>query len=71
MRHKLKIGVSKGEPEGMVVACREARLGKRMMERLFGRRGKVAIIVPGDSVEDVTITESGDGKEGGEHGKDE
>lgn len=58
MRHKLEIGVLKGEPRDMVAGCRKARIGKRLADRLFGNRGKVAIIVPGDSVKSVTIEES-------------
>lgn len=72
MRHKLKIGISRDAPKGTVMACTKATVSARLMERLFGPRCRVAIIVPGDSVEDVTITEAD--KEGGEgegHGKDE
>ena len=72
MRHKLKIGISRDAPRGTVMACRKVTLGSRLMDRLFGHGCRVAIIVPGDSVEDVTITEAG--REDGEgecHGKDE
>ena len=58
MRHKLKIGVLKGGPRDMVVGCKKARLSKKLADKLFGSRGKVAIIVPGDSVKSVTIEES-------------
>ena len=59
MRHKLKICVLKGEPRDMVVGCKKARLGKKLADKLFGRRDKVAIIVLGDFVGEVAITEVG------------
>lgn len=65
MRRKLKIGVLKDEPRDMVVGCKKARLGKKLADKFFGRRGKVAIIVPGDFLDEVVITEV-EGEKAGE-----
>lgn len=65
MKHKLRIGVSKESPKDRVVTYKKVSPEAKVKDLIKGS-GKVAIIVPGDSVKSVTIEESkedGYGKE--------
>ena len=57
MKHNLKICVSKEPKAGGVVACRSISLRQKLLTRLLGPLDKVMIIVPGNSVQTVAITE--------------
>ena len=61
MRHNLKISVSKEPQSGGIVQCRNVSLREKLLTRLLGRREKVMILVPGNSVEAVCIPEVADG----------
>ncbi len=61
MKHNLNISVSKKPPEGGIVQCRSVSLREKLLTRLFGRKEKVMILVPGNSVEMVSITEVPEG----------
>ena len=61
MKHNLNISVSKKPPEDGIVQCRNVSLRKKLLTRLLGRREKVMILVPGNSVESVCITEVPEG----------
>ena len=61
MKHNLKICVSKEPKNGGVVTCRSVSLRQRLLTRLLGPLDKVMIIVPGNSVQTVAITEVMDG----------
>ena len=57
MKHNLNISVSKKPSEDGIVQCRNVSLREKLLTRLLGRREKVMILVPGNSVESVCITE--------------
>ena len=57
MKHNLNISVSKKEPEDGIVQCRNVSLREKLLTRLLGWQEKVMILVPGNSVESVCITE--------------
>jgi len=58
MKHKLKISVANESPAGGIVACKKKKMKRGLFKRLFGiNPDKVTIIIPGDSVRDVTIQE--------------
>jgi len=57
MTHNLKISVSKKPAEGGVVRCKRVTMRERLLHYLFGEKRRVMVIVPGDSVECVSITE--------------
>ena len=57
MKHNLKICVSKEPKSGGVGACRSISLRQKLLTRLLGPLDKVMIIVPGNSVQTVAITE--------------
>ena len=61
MKHNLNSSVSKKAPEDGIVQCRNVSLREKLLTRLLGRREKVMILVPGNSVESVCITEIPEG----------
>ena len=63
MKHSLKISVSKVPRTPGVVTCRTVSLRERIFRFLFGKKQRVTILIPGDNVDEVTIS---DAKEGGE-----
>jgi hypothetical protein len=58
MKHNLNISLRR-EPytEDGIVRCRMVSLRGRLLDRLLGEKQRVAIIIPGDSVECVSIGE--------------
>ena len=62
MKHDLKISVSKKPVEG-VVRCKRVAIRERLLRYLFGEKRRVMVIVPGDTVESVSITELPGGDE--------
>ena len=63
MKHDLKINVSKKPTEDGVVRCKRVALRERLLRYLFGEKRRVMVIVPGDTVESVSITELPGGDE--------
>ena len=61
MKHKLKISVSKAPQSSGIAACRTVNIRERILRFLFGSKQKVTILIPGDSVDEVSICESGKG----------
>ena len=63
MKHTLKISVSK-KPLGCgIISYRNITLREKLLCFLFGERQKLTVIIPGDSVESLSINEVGE--EGG------
>ena len=69
MDHTLKISVSKKSATGGIVSCRHISVRERFLRFLLGEKRRVAIIVPGDSVRELAISEVMEG--GNVHGKSE
>ncbi len=63
MKHDLKINVSKKPTEDGVVRYKRVALRERLLRYLFGEKRRVMVIVPGDTVESVSITELPGGDE--------
>lgn len=63
MKHQLQINVSQAPKGNGIVQCRNVSLRERLLTRLFGKREKVMILVPGSTVESVDITEVPEGGE--------
>ena len=57
MKHNLKICIARGPDSGGIVRCRTVSLRERVLRRLFGEVRRVMIIVPGDSVEALSVQE--------------
>lgn len=61
MRHKLKVRVTPdGEEPGRVVGLNHIRVPRRLHKRIFGGGGRVAVLLPGGTVDEVTIIEHDD-----------
>lgn len=65
VKHNLKISVSKEPKQDGIVACKQMNPKDRKFKSMLNGMQGVMIIVPGNSVEDITICEV-DSK-GGEH----
>lgn len=51
------IRVSKKPQNGGVVACRTVSIHEKLLTMLLGPKQKVMVLVPGNSVETISITE--------------
>ena len=63
MKHQLKISVSKEPQIGGIVSCRNVSIRERLLRFLFGNKRKVTVLIPGDSVGEITICETGEGED--------
>lgn len=61
MKHNLKISVSKEPQEGGTVQCRNISVREKLLTRLLGRKQKVMILIPGNTVSTVSISEVQEG----------
>jgi hypothetical protein len=59
MGHMLKISVSKEPPGGGLVGCRHVTIRERLVRFLLGDMRRLTVIVPGDSVQTLSIIEEG------------
>jgi hypothetical protein len=57
MRHNLKISVSKRPQTGGIVRCKNITLRERILRLLLGEKQKLMILIPGDSVDSLSINE--------------
>lgn len=62
MKHNLTISVSKDPRRGGIMQCQNISIREKILTKLLGRKQRVMILIPGNSVSTVTITEE---KEGG------
>lgn len=58
MKHTLQISVSKNQAGYGVVSSHRLVVRERLLRFLFGAKQRLTIIVPGDSVEALSIRES-------------
>ena len=61
MKHNLCISVSKDPQKGGIVQCRNISIREKLLTRLLGRKQKVMILIPGNTVSTVSITEVQEG----------
>jgi len=60
MNHSVKIGVSSETPaDGGIVHCVKLDLRERLLRLLFGKRKRLTILIPGDSVQTLSIYKEG------------
>jgi hypothetical protein len=57
VKHQLRISVSKKPQTGGIVRCRSVSIRERILRGLLGEKLKLMILIPGDSVESLTINE--------------
>ena len=58
-KHKLRINLSE-EPADTLVSVRTVSLRERLLAKLLGRKQRVTIVVPGNSVKQIDIAETDD-----------
>ena len=63
MQHTMNIRVAKSNRNSGVATCRSVTLREKVLRKLLGKPVKLTVIVPGDSVEGITITELPEEKE--------
>ena len=61
MRQTLQISVSKKPVNGGAVSVRRVSIRERLMRFLFGDTVRLTVIVPGNSVEELSIREIAEG----------
>ena len=61
MKHNLKISVSNEPQTGGVVRCRNVSLREKLLTLLLGRKERMMILIPGNSVAELSIVEMPDG----------
>ena len=60
-QHRLKLHIAKHIPDDPgIVGTRTVTLRERIMRKLLGRKQRVTIVVPGNSVKQIDIAETGD-----------
>ena len=61
MTHNLHISVSDKPQRNGMVSYKSITLRERFMRMLFGKKQKIMIFVPGDTVEELAITKVTEG----------
>ena len=61
MKQTLQISVSKKPVNGGAASVRRVSIRERLMRFLFGDTVRLTVIVPGDSVEELSIREIAEG----------
>ena len=61
MKHNLKISVSTEPQTGGVVRCRNVSLREKLLTLLLGRKERMMILIPGNSVAELSIVETPEG----------
>ena len=61
MKHNLKISVSNEPQIGGVVRCRNVSLREKLLTLLLGRKERMMILIPGNSVAELSIVETPEG----------
>ena len=61
MKHALQINISKKPLNGGIVSYRKVSVREKILRFLFGVSTGLTVIVPGDSVDEIAITEVGEG----------
>lgn len=59
MRHTLRITLGKEQANSGVVACRHITVRERLLHFLLGTPVRLTVLVPGSSVDEVSIREIG------------
>lgn len=58
MYHKLKISVDKNPKTDGVVSCRTVSMREWLMRLFLGDSRKLVVLVPGDSVKEIIISQT-------------
>jgi aspartate carbamoyltransferase regulatory subunit len=69
MKHHVQINVSKSPSDGGIIACKVIPIKNRYLRKLIGDVDRITVIIPGDTVNDITIREVKEGGGGGNGSK--
>lgn len=61
MKHTLKVSVSKAPDTCGLVTCRSVKIREWLLRALLGDRKKITVLMPGDSIGELVITEKEEG----------
>ena len=61
MKHRLNLDVSRQPRHEPVVSCRKMAIREKLLSWLFGKKRRVTIVIPGQSVEAISIREIEEG----------
>lgn len=61
MKHNLTISVSKEPKKSGIVQCKSISIREKLLTKLLGRKQKIMILIPGNTVSTVSITEVQEG----------
>ncbi len=61
MKHNLHISVSDKPQRSGMVSYKTVTLRERFLRMLFGKKQKITILVPGDTIEELAITKIQEG----------
>ncbi len=61
MKHRLQISVSREPQMGGIVSCRNVTLREKFLRLLLGAEQRVTVLVPGSTVESLSIVEVPEG----------
>lgn len=61
MRQNLKISVVKDHANGGAVTCRKITVREKILRFFLGKPQKLTVIVPGDKVDEIAISEVSEG----------
>jgi len=62
MRHRLMISVSKKPWIAGAVTCRSVSVREKLLRLLFGNEQRVTVLIPGGSIDEITICETEEGE---------
>lgn len=57
MKHKLKVSVSKKPKTAGIAAVRKVSVRERLLRRLLGETNRMIVLIPGDRVDEIAISE--------------
>ncbi len=57
MKHNLKVSVSKEPQTDGIVTCKNVTIREKILRFLLGDKKRVTVLIPGDSVEEISICE--------------
>ena len=66
MRHRVRVSVSKQPRESGIITCRSLTIRERLLALLLGEKHSVTVLIPGNTVEEISICHAGKGEEGDE-----
>ena len=55
MKHNLKISIARAPDSGGIVRCRTVSMRERVLRCLFGDMRRITVIVPGGSVQALSV----------------